>query len=133
MTKIETKKVEVNQSREEVFKFLSDFDNFEKLMPSTVTKWNSTSTECSFTLNGMATIGMAIKGSVPPSTINIVSHGKNPFEFTLRIDLEEAPENKTFVQLFLEAEINPFLKMMVEKPLEGFFNILTVKLKAMYE
>ena len=130
MTRIESKKVEVNNSQENIFNFLTDFNNFEKLMPEgKISQWTSTSNECSFNINGMASIGMKIIEKSPFSSIKIVSHGKNPFEFILNVDIEAITPDQSVAQLIFEADINPFLKMMVEKPLTNFFNMLADKLK----
>ena len=83
VTKIESEKVEIANSAEKIFAYLSDFNNFKALMPSQVTNWTSTSEECSFTINGMATIGMKIIEKTPFTKITISSNGKVPFEFKL--------------------------------------------------
>jgi carbon monoxide dehydrogenase subunit G len=130
---IETNKVELKASQEQVFEFLSDFRNFEKLIPKDkVSKWNATEDTCSFNINGMADIGMKIVEKSPFSVINIKSEGKNPFEFTLNGFIEEKGENQCIAFLVFNAEVNPFLKMMVEKPLGNFFNMLADKLKEIY-
>lgn len=128
-TKIESEKVEIANSAEKVFNYLSDFKNFEKLMPSQVTNWTSTSDECSFTINGMATIGMKIIDKAPFSKITISSHGKVPFEFKLFVLLTEKDPNNCSGQLTFESDMNPMIKMMVEKPLGNFFNMLAQKMK----
>lgn len=134
MTTIESKIVTVNSPRENVFNFLTDFNNFEKLVPQDkISDYKSTSDSCSFVINGMATIGMKIESTTPPSHIKVVSHGKNPFDFTMDIQLEEAPDNKSTAQIIFNGNINPFLKMMVEKPLTNFFNMLVDKLAEVYE
>ncbi|MFN8166643.1 MAG: hypothetical protein U0X76_10890 [Bacteroidia bacterium] len=60
MTRIESETATINKSAEEVYKFLSNFNNFGKLMPEQVTNWESTEDECSFTISGMASLGMKI-------------------------------------------------------------------------
>ena len=57
--------------------------------------------------------------------------GKVPFDFLLTVDIESAGE-KSNVKLICEAELNVMLKMMVEKPLTNFFNILAKKLQEKY-
>ena len=79
MLKIESEKVEINNSAEYIFNYLADFNNFEKLMPPQFTEWKSTTEECSFNINGMATIGMKIIDKTPFTKITISSHGKFPF------------------------------------------------------
>jgi hypothetical protein len=129
MTKIESDKVEINNSAERIFNYLSDFNNFGQLMPSQVTNWQSTTDECSFTINGMATIGMKIIEKAPFSKITITSHGKVPFEFRLFVLLTEKDANNCTGQLTFESDMNPMIRMMVEKPLGNFFNMLAQKMK----
>lgn len=129
VTKIESEKVEIANSAEKIFTYLSDFNNFKALMPSQVTNWTSTSEECSFTINGMATIGMKIIEKTPFTKITISSNGKVPFEFKLFVLLTEKDANNAIGQLTFESDMNPMIKMMVEKPLGNFFNMLAHKMK----
>ena len=129
MTKIESEKVDINTSASAVFNYLSDFNNFQKLMPPQVTNWTSTTDECSFTINGMATIGMKIIEKTPSTKIAISSNGKVPFEFKLFVSLIEKDANNCSGQLIFESDLNPMMKMMVEKPLGNFFNMLAQKMK----
>jgi hypothetical protein len=129
MTKIESEKVEINNSAENIFNYLSDFNNFEKLMPPQVSEWTSTKDECSFNINGMATIGMKIIEKTPNTKITITSNGKVPFEFKLYVLLTETDANHCTGQLTFESELNMMMKMMVEKPLGNFFNMLAQKMK----
>lgn len=130
MTKIESEKTEVNYSSEKLFAFLSNFNNFQKLMPEQVTNWKSTDDECSFTISGMASLGMKIVEKIPHSQIKIASYGgKIPFSFNLDVLITEAGENKSNGQLVFTSDMNPMIKMMVEKPLGNFFNLLAKKMK----
>jgi len=129
MTKLESEKVEVNYSKEVLFNFLSNFNNFQKLMPEQVTNWKSTKDECSFTISGMASIGMKITEKIPHSEIKITSNGKVPFNFNLNVFINDAGENKSIGQLVFTADMNPMIRMMVEKPLGNFFNLLAKKMK----
>ena len=127
--KIESEKSIVNKPASEVFAFLSNFNNFQKLMPEQVTNWKSTEDECSFTISGMASIGMKILEKAPNSLIRITSNGKVPFNFTLHITLAETSPSQTTGQLIFESDVNPMMAMMIEKPLTKFFNLLADKMK----
>ncbi len=129
MTRIESNKEQIENSAENVFAFLGDFNNFKSLMPPQVTNWSSTENNCSFTINGMATIGMKITGKTPHSLINISADGKVPFNFTLDVLIEKTGEKTCTGQLVFNADLNPMLKMMAEKPLTNFFNMLAAKMK----
>jgi len=127
--RIESDKSEINKPAAEVFAFLSNFNNFQKLMPAQVTNWQSTDDTCHFTISGMASIGMKIVEKIPNTLIKVVSDGKVPFPFTLNITLTETAPAQTTGQLIFEADINPMMGMMVEKPLRNFFNLLAGKMK----
>jgi hypothetical protein len=129
LTKIQSDVVECNKSAEHIFDYLSNFNNFEKLMPPQVTNWKADTEECSFTINGMATIGMKIIDKQRPTLITISSHGKVPFDFKLFVVITPMTENTCTGQLKFESELNMMVKMMVEKPLGNFFNMLAQKMK----
>ncbi len=125
MTRIESEQVTIQQSQEEVFKFLSDFNNFKKLMPEQVTDWISDTETCSFNIKGMASLGMAIESKTPHSEIRIKKNGKAPFDFYFTCVMGPLDSgNNSTLKLFFDADLNPFLKMMAEKPLTNFLNLL---------
>jgi carbon monoxide dehydrogenase subunit G len=127
--RIESVKSEINKPASEIFSFLTNFNNFQKLMPPQVTNWQNTENDCSFTLSGMATIGMKIVDKTPNSLIKVSSNGKVPFDFTLDILFTETSPTQCIGQFIFDADLNPMMKMMVEKPLGKFFNLLAEKLK----
>ena len=129
MKTFESDKVIINNSSENIFNFLSDFNNFEKLMPEQIANWQATENSCSFTIQGMADIGMKIQEKIPYSKIVIVPDGKVPFTFELVCSLKNISSEKTETQLIFYADLNPVLSMMASKPLQNFVNILGGKLK----
>ena len=132
MTEIKSEHIDIQNSAENIFHFLNDFNNFEKLMPEQVVNWQSTKESCSFTIKGMASLEMRQQSVVEFSEINLVSEGKSPFPFTLSCFLNEQG-NSTDAQMILNADLNPMLKMMAKKPLQNFVNLLVGKLKEMME
>jgi hypothetical protein len=131
MTRIESEKMLINKSQSEVFSFLGDFNNYQSMMPEQVTDWKSTADECSFTIKGMASLGMKIISKTPETEIKIIKNGKAPFDFVLFCMIEPSGNNtnSSFLQLIFDADLNPFLKMMAEKPLQNFLNLLVNKYK----
>ncbi len=124
MTRIESEQVTLDRSMESVFNFLSDFNNFSKIMPEQVTDWVSDSDTCSFNIKGMASLGMAMESRTPNTQIKIRRNGKAPFDFFLTCDIGNAGQDKSTLKLIFDADLNPFLKMMAEKPLTNFLNLL---------
>jgi carbon monoxide dehydrogenase subunit G len=128
MVTIESKKIEVSHSPLEVFHFLRDINNLEKLMPKDrVEHWQSTSETCRFSIKNLATIGMKVKDSVPGERIILESDGKNPFPFELTIFIGESNQ-KTQAYFVFSGEVNMFMATMVKTPLKNFFDQLADQL-----
>ena len=133
MKEIESDKVVINNSQELIYNFLSNFNNFGKLMPEQIINWQSTDDTCSFTIKGLTDLSMKIKEKTPFDQIVIESDGKVPFTFELKWFFKEVELNKTETQLIFLADLNAMMSMMVSKPLQNFVNILIAKLKELIE
>lgn len=129
MTHIESDKVIVNKSAEELFQFLGSFENIGKLMPDQVSNFTTDGETCRFEIKGMATLGLAYKAKVPNSEIIMTKDGKAPFDFELMAKFDEIADKTSELKLVLNAELNPIMKMMAEKPLKNFLNMLVNKYK----
>jgi hypothetical protein len=116
-----------------VFGFLSDFNNFQKLMPPQVSDWQSDGERCSFNIQNMATLGMRFKSKLPNSHIFIEADGKVPFEFDLQCFITDIDGSNCTAKLELNASLNPMMMMLASKPLGNFINILAEKLKEVCE
>lgn len=126
---IESDEIVINNSQEKIYNFLSDFNNFGRLMPDQVINWKSTNEECSFTIKGMTDLSMRIKNKTPSNRIEIVSTGKAPFEFELICNIDKISDNQSNSKLTFKANMNPMLSMLASKPLHNFVNLLNQKLK----
>lgn len=133
MANFKSEPVVIGRSNNHVFEFLSDFNNFEKLMPAQVTDWKSDGNSCSFNIQNMATLGMRFDTRTPNSHILIKSDGKVPFGFDLQCFIEPVDDYSCKTRLEFNADLNPMLMMMASKPLSNFINILAVKLKEVCE
>ena len=128
MTRIESDKRNIDKSSEVIFNFLSDFNNFETLMPDKVVDWKSDSDSCSFTISGLASLGMRITEKTPNTFIKIVDEGKVPFKFDFLVNIADNA-NSSEVQLIFDADLNSMLKMVAVKPLRNFLNMLLDELQ----
>ncbi|MDR2907763.1 MAG: hypothetical protein LBU91_07235 [Bacteroidales bacterium] len=133
MTKIESKPLEIQTSAKNIFAYLSDFNNFGKLMPPQITNWKSTIDTCSFTIQNMATLAMRIKEKVEPTKLVITSEAPSPFPFDLICEFEELTENACRSTIRFHADMNPMLAMMAKNPLQNFVNMLNEQLKKSFE
>lgn len=123
MTKIESENVHIKISDKQLFDFFCDFNNLEKLMPSSISDWESNNNGGSFTIKGMASIGLKIDEKVPNRMVKMVKT-KAPFDLSLFCHIAYVTDAESILEISLEADLNPMLKMMAETPLRNFVNIL---------
>jgi len=122
MTTIDSKEVEISKPAQELYDFLLDMNNFQQLLPQDrISEWKSDGTSCSFKVQGAATIGLQLDGGTPPTLLKLKATERSPFPFTLDVHLKEDAGITKVSQVF-EADLNPFIKMMVEKPLKNLFD-----------
>ncbi len=133
MAKFESKRVIVNAPCEKVFEFLADFNNFEELMPDEVSNWEATSDSCCFKIEGIGNLSMRIASKTPCKQIHIVSDNDNPVDYTLDCYFYNYGKEQCEVELVFNAELSSFIKMIASNPLQNFVNMLTDKIKELYE
>ncbi|MEN9639062.1 MAG: hypothetical protein RLZZ262_930 [Bacteroidota bacterium] len=128
MTEIESKKVSVAAPREAVYNFLCDMNNIEKLLPAgKYSDWKSDTQSCSFKIQGAYTIVLNFVSATPHGEVRYASGDGSPFSFSLTSFLnEEGGSTSGFMKC--EADINPFLKMVVQGPLKNLFDYMAEKL-----
>lgn len=123
-----SQKVEINASPAEIFDFLSNSSNIYQLLPhDKISEFTSTENACSFKVQGGIIISL-VQVDRNNEKLLLKSGEKTPFPFDLIIYAQPTKNGSTG---FLEfnGDVNPFLKMMVEKPLNTLFNFMTNKLK----
>jgi len=132
-TTIESKKVTVEATNEELFAFALDLNNFEKLLPDgKISNFTSDGSSCKFEISGMATLGLQIVESEKPNRI-LLESVDSPFPFTLEIFIDQEDGNKSTAYQISKLEVNAMMKMMVQKPLKNLFDHIADKLVTEFE
>jgi carbon monoxide dehydrogenase subunit G len=127
--KLESKVGKVPEKDEQIFRFLSDFNNFKHLVPSDkVRNWQSDTDSCRFTVDMVGEIGFRIIEKEPYKLIKMSNHEITKHQFKFWIQLKEIAESDTAVKLTMELELNPVLQMMVKTPLQKFLDSLVDQL-----
>lgn len=130
--KLNSDKVKVRATLEEVQSFLSNPENYWHLLPQDkVSDFKFDKISCSFKVQGGVVISLVYIGE-KENVVLLKSGEKSPFPFELNIILNQQTDG---IEGFIEfdGEVNMFLKMMVEKPLLALFNYMSRKLKEHFE
>ncbi len=121
MTSIQSETVQLNKPLAEVFAFLGNANNHEKLMPESIYNWSSTEDECKFTIQNMAKLELKISERDPSGKVVIIPSAKAPFDIKIEWLLAETSSGCS-AQMIIHADLNPFIKMMAVGPLTKLVN-----------
>ena len=125
---LESPKVTVDKSAQELFDFLSDVKNFESLMPENISKFEMlTDDKFLFALKGMPEIVLQKKEEVAPNKIVLGAAG-GKLDFSLTGNISEIDANKSDVQLSFSGDFNPMMAMMIKGPIGKFIETLATKI-----
>jgi ribosome-associated toxin RatA of RatAB toxin-antitoxin module len=121
---LESPKVSVQKSAQNLFDLLSDVKNFEQLMPENIAKFEVIGADAFiFGLKGMPEIKLVIKEKVAPSQL-VLGAASDKLPFTLTASIEAIAENSSEVKLDFEGEFNAMMAMMIKGPIQKFIETL---------
>lgn len=127
---IESPRVSLNKSAQEVFEFISNLENFEKLMPENTDKFELINeNRFLFALKGMPEIVLEKKDQTPYSEL-VLGAASDKLPFKLKAVINAVSDSSTEVQLYFEGEFNAMMAMMVKAPLTKFLNSLIEQLQS---
>ncbi len=122
---LQSDKVTVQKSQQELFDFLTDVKNYEQIMPESKEKFEVISPDTfAFALKGMPEIVLQIKETREPEFIKLGSTSEK-FNFSLDVEIEALNENQSEAQLFFHGKFNTMMAMMVKGPLKKFIGNLS--------
>ncbi len=125
---LESPRVTVEKSAEEIFNLLSDVRNFEKLMPENIAKFEVIGDDAFiFGLKGMPEIKLVIKEKLGPNKL-VLGAASDKLPFTLVADIISVSENSSSVQLLFEGEFNAMMGMMIKGPIGKFIETLAINM-----
>ncbi|MGZ5189041.1 MAG: SRPBCC domain-containing protein [Kaistella sp.] len=126
---LEGRKIVVNKSVNTLVEMLNKPEDYKNLMPDSLQNFEVRDNGFKFGLKGMPEIALKIE-EVSDKAV-VLKSASSSLDFELKGLMNALNENQTEVQLFFEGKFNPFIKMMVEKPLQNFINTLSDNLEKM--
>ena len=125
---LESPKINVSKSPEDVFNFLADVKNFKSLMPENISKFEVLSEDTfAFALKGMPEIILKKKEMVPPNKIVLGAAG-GKIDFSLVGNITKIDETSSEVQLQFSGDFNPMMAMMIKGPIGKFIETLATSI-----
>jgi hypothetical protein len=122
---LESPKVTVKKSQVEVFNFLKSVENFEKIMPESIEKFETLEDDAFlFQLKGMPVIKLKLNEANTPKEV-ILGATSDKLPFTLKGNIEALDDSSSEVQLIFEGEFNSMMAMMIKSPIKKFITTLS--------
>ncbi len=125
---LESPKIKIDKSAQDVFDFLTTIENFEKLMPENISKFEVLDNDTFlFALKGMPEIVLKQKEAIAPNKI-VLAAGGGKLDFSLTGDITEIEADKSEVQLTFSGDFNPMMAMMIKGPISKFIETLATNI-----
>jgi carbon monoxide dehydrogenase subunit G len=132
MAKIESKITKSEMSDEKLYDFVTDFNNFENLIPADKIKdWKSDGDSCTFSIDGIGSAGLRIIEREPHTMVKITSEGSSPVNFLMWIQLKKISDNDTRIKITIDPQVNMMMMTMVKKPLKEFVDMLAERMSTL--
>lgn len=126
MLEIQSEKVQVNKSAEAIFDEFQDLQNMQKLMPESVQRFEADEETFLFGLKGMPDVRLLREGQERPTSMRFKS-ASSKLNFHLFVNIEAQTQNTCMVDYRFAGDFNPMLRMMAERPLKNFIEVLANK------
>lgn len=121
MTQFESNIKVIPYSQQSVYAKLSDLSNLEsvkdKLPKDKIQDLSFDADTLSFSVSPVGKISLRIVEREPEKCVKFETEN-SPLPFNLWIQIVPATENECKIKLTIKAEINPFIKGMIQKPLQ---------------
>ena len=116
---------ELKLSDQNLFYKLTDINNYEKIMPENISKFEIIdSNTLIFSLKGMPEIKLIFGEKISPSLITLNS-SESKINFSLTAHINKIDESNCNFSLEFNGDLNPMIQMMVKTPLQSFINDLS--------
>ena len=122
----EVKTIPFNEDR--IFNMLSDLSNLGKVQDRI--PQDKIQDSCSFSVAPVGKITFQIVEREPNKTIKFTTTN-SPVPLFLWIQLKQVEENDTRMKITVRAELNPFIKPMVSKPLQDAIDKISTMLASL--
>lgn len=121
--------VSLESNQEKVYNHLLVMSNYEALFPEDkISDFECTENSFSVKIAGQGRIRMEKAGEIPHEKITLRAVDDKPFMMELNIVLNSSDSEKTEGHIYAQADLNPFIKMVAQKPLDKLFNSMAQKL-----
>jgi|TARA_B100000767_G_scaffold18661_1_gene17148 hypothetical protein len=124
--KLNSKVNNINISDSQLFEKLTTIENFKKIMPENISKFEIINNETLiFSLKGMPAIKLIMGEKNSPSKI-VMNSSESKIIFSLTVNIQKIDNDNCSFELEFNGDLNPMIQMMVKSPLQSFIDDLSI-------
>lgn len=124
-TKFESAIKVVRNSANAIYERLADMRSLSSLIPPDKVKdFEATSDECSFTVDKIGRMGLKIVDRKENDFVKYGANGTVQFNFNIWVQMKEVAAYDSRIKVTLKADLNPMMKMLVNKHLQKFVDMM---------
>lgn len=110
---------------EEVFSFVTDIRNFERFIPKgAINNWDAEKESCSFSVSMLGIVTVRLAEKEKNTKVVYTGDALKKEDFSLVLFISDKVNNSAEVKVSLSADLNPMMKMMANKPINQFLEML---------
>jgi carbon monoxide dehydrogenase subunit G len=116
------------------FAFLTDMRNFSRFVhEGTVSDWMADNESCSFTVSMVGTVKVRLTEKEPGKRVVYQGDALSKNDFTINVDLTGSSVKPADIKIFLSADLNPLMKMMADRPIRQFMEMMMTEIEKFSE
>jgi carbon monoxide dehydrogenase subunit G len=115
----------------EVYIFVTDIRNFERFIPAgALTDWHVARDSCNFSVPMLGTVHVRLLEKEMNRKVRFTGDAFIKDDFSLTLNISERSDGFAEVKVFIDADINPMIKMMATKPINAFLEKLICEMES---
>lgn len=115
----------VSCSSEGIYNFVTDIRNFEQFVPAgTINNWHAEKESCSFNVSMLGSVSLRLSEKEMYSKVVFEGDALKKNDFNLTLNIISVLSDSARVEVLLNADLNPMMKMIATKPINQFLETL---------
>jgi carbon monoxide dehydrogenase subunit G len=115
----------------DAFVFITDMRNFGRFVnEGTISNWHAEKEECSFSVSMLGTVNVRLIEKEFSTRVTYQGDALSKDDFTINVEISGGSSEQAEVNLSLSANMNPVMKMMADKPVRQFLEILMQEIES---
>ena len=130
LSKFESRTGKIGCKPAETYEFVTDIRNFKRfVLNGNINELQIDRESCSFNISPLGNLSLRISKKEPDKRVVYSGVALKSNDFTLLLDIKEAPAGMSEVIISINAEMDPMMRMIASRPVAQFLETLIDKME----